>query len=148
MCYVLYLWIIKVFNDLKIFPEGARKYRECMMSANLIYRSSIETLCIQSVSCKMALMMTIVLPTLDKDFETRQQILLDLASNKRRLAALNETQPEYAKFNSKVSKLQYPFRNQSYDRLKVKRCEADLKKVQSKIIATLDLMQTLKFDAK
>lgn len=92
--------------------------------------------------------MTIVLPTLDKDFETRQQILLDLASNKRRLAALNETQPEYAKFNSKVSKLQYPFRNQSYDRLKVKRCEADLKKVQSKIIATLDLMQTLKFDAK
>ena len=51
----------------------------------------------------MALMMTIALPTLDKDFETRKQILLDLSATKRRLAALDEAHPDFVKFNSKVT---------------------------------------------
>lgn len=76
-----------------------------MISANVLYRSSIETLCIQSVSCQMALMMTTMLPTLEKDFESRKQIILDLSSSKRRLSAISEVHSDYAKFNRKVDKL-------------------------------------------
>ena len=73
-----------------------------MISVNMIYRSSIETLCIQSVSCKMALMMTDVLSNLDHYFEKRKEIVLDLSSAKRRLATMGPSHPEHADSTAKV----------------------------------------------
>ena len=102
---------MKVFNDLKIYPEASRKYRECITSVNMIYRSSIETLCIQSVSCKMALMMTRVFKNFETDFETRKQIVVDLSASKRRLAALHISHPQYAVFAEKVSSILDLFKN-------------------------------------